>query len=428
MKQAAANQAAGNSGRLTTAAKGMSTSLTKVVRLLGALSSTRHTTQNAQSDLHYRELEALLTNEYRDFASRENYPEEADAYIDLQKIFSRLDELRMAPRLADKNICAVAGGFSSGKSSFLNKLIGKDILPTNIDATTAIPTYMLHVEGATRVAAFNRQGGEVSIDTDTFKEMTHDFKKLYNVDIQNFLHRISIYTQALSSWRNVAFLDTPGYSNPGDEGVALANVLKSEFLIWIVDSERGTLPQHDIHFIRKFVEGRPSETDERAYLVFNKGEGRDQKDRQAILQVAEKSARENEIPFAGIGIYSSHKNEWFAHRGVDFQSFLQGVDQAQSSATTGLDDAVEEVFQRYVDYHDQERTQLVAAFGLLTRLFNLTHEGGTETEKLHEDLKKRRTYIWKAKINHEELRDEALQLQKRFVALVQSFVDSLNAA
>ena len=413
--------------------------LGKVVHLLGALTSARQTILNAESERHYLDFETFLANEYRDFASRENYPEEADAFADLQKMIARLRELRMAPRLASRNICAVAGGFSSGKSSFLNALIGEDILPTDITPTTSVPTYMFHVDGTSRIDAFNYHGGAVEIDGDTFKEMTHHFKKRHNVELKRLVHRVSIHTQALSSWRNLALIDTPGYSNPEDGGttgrdgseqrdedIALANVLKSQFLIWVVDCEKGTLPEQDIHFIRKFVEERPGDAEGKLYLVLNKGDKKGDEDRQAILEVAEETTSANEIPFAGIGVYSAHQNKWYAHQGQSFDEFLEAVDQAQSSATTGLEAAVEEVFQRYIDYHEQEESQLGAAVGLLNRLSELTSRDGLE--KLDADLKQRRSYLRNARSGHEKLRDEAQDLQKRFAAAVKGFVEGIGAA
>ena len=411
----------------------------RVVGLLGALTSASRTS-NADIDGHYHNFQALLADDYRDFASRENYAKEADAYSELQKIFARLGELRIAPRLANRNICAVAGGFSSGKSSFLNALIGKKFLPTHVDPTTSIPTYIFHVDGTSRVDAFNHQGGNVEIDAGMFKEMTHDFKRNHKIELKRLVHRVSIYTQALSSWDNLALIDTPGYSNPEDrqgisavggasqrdEDIALANVLKSQFLIWVVDCEKGTLPEQDIHFIRKFVEGRLGETQDNLYLVLNKADKKGENDRKDILQVAEETAKSNQIPFAGIGVYSAHRNEWYAHCGLSFDAFLRAVDQAESTATTGLESAVEEVFQRYIDYHEQEERQLGGAVGLLNRLSELTSRDGLE--KLDADLKQRRTYLRKAASNHEKLRDEAQHLQVRFAAAVRGFVEGIDGA
>ncbi|GAA9903860.1 hypothetical protein VN0787_11970 [Helicobacter pylori] len=46
------------------------------------------------------------------------------------------------PSLFQKSMVAVGGGFSTGKSTFLNKLLGLNLkLPEAINPTTAIPTY-----------------------------------------------------------------------------------------------------------------------------------------------------------------------------------------------------------------------------------------------------------------------------------------------
>lgn len=412
-----------------------------VVGLLGGLTSANHTTSNADCERHYHELEGLLANEYRAFASRENYPREADAYAELHKVFARCGELRLAPRLAKRNICAVAGGFSSGKSSFLNALIGLDILPTKITPTTSIPTYIFHVDDEPSVEAFNHLGGGVPIDASMFKKMTHDFKGDHGVELKRLVHRVSICTPKLQDWKNLALIDTPGYTNPEDnaaggadgaeqrdEDIALANVLKSQFLIWVVDCEKGTLPEQDIHFIRKFIDERPEGAENKLYLVFNKGDKKTEEDRQDILRIAEETAKTHAIPFAGIGIYSSHKNEWYAHQGSPFDAFLQTVDQAQSSGTHGLGEAVQAVFQDYIDYHEQEGDQLGKASGLLNRLSLALGQQAGRLEKLDADLKKRRAYIRNVREDHGKLRDEARHLQQRFAAAVTGFVEGIGTS
>ena len=411
-----------------------------VIALLGKLTSADHDTSNTDCERYHSEFGALLANEYRAFASRDNYPDEADAHAKLQGVSARLGELRLAPRLANRNICAVAGGFSSGKSSFLNALIGKDILPTKITPTTSIPTYIFHVDDALSVNAFNHYGGGVEIKAEAFQQMTHDFKKEHGIELKRLVHRVSIYTPDLSQWANLALIDTPGYSNPEasagagaadaedrDEDIALANVLKSHFLIWVVDCEKGTLPEQDIQFIRKFVDEQPEGAEDRLYLVFNKGDKKGEQDRKEILQVAANTAKSHAIPFAGIGIYSSHKREWYAHQGSSFDAFLQTVDQAQSSGTSDLEEDVQAIFQGYIDYHEQEAKQLGNAFGLLNRLSAaLPKNDGVSLDKLAADLTERRNYIRKAQGEHESLREEAQLLQKRFAAAVRGFVEGIG--
>ena len=402
--------------------------LSEVIELLGDLTSADYDTSITDCERYYAEFEELLGKEYRAFASRENYPKEADAFAQLQEVFAHLGELRLAPRLARRNICAVAGGFSSGKSSFLNALIGKKMLPVKVTRTTSIPTYIFHVDDALSVNAFNHYGGGVEIKPDVLKQMTHNFKTQYGIELQRLVHRVSVYTPDLSQWGNLAFVDTPGYdAGKRDEDVALANVLRSRFLIWVVDYHRGTLPDQDIHLIRKFINERPEDKEKKLYLVLNKGESKSEQERKNILNVAANTAKAASIPFAGIGIYSSKKREWYAHQGSSFDAFLQTVDQAQSSSTSSLEKEVEAIFESYIDYHQQEAKQLGNALGLLKRLGEVLPKNDGDLNKLTADLTERRNYIHKMQKEHESLRDQAGQLQKRFAAAVRGFVDAIDA-
>ena len=415
--------------------------LHSVIQLIGGITSADYgTAANPDVERYFREFEALLEDDYRRFASEENYPQEADAYADLRRMFDEMSELRLAPRLASRNICAVAGGFSSGKSSFLNALIGGDeeILPTQITPTTAIPTYIFHVDGELSVNAFNHHGGSVEIAASLFQEMTHSFRRSYGIELKRLVHRVSIYTPALSCSKNLAFIDTPGYTNPEemgggnrDEDIALANMLKAHFLIWVVDCEKGTIPEQDIHFIRKFLSSDADRARKgRIYLVLNKGDKKTAQQRKDILNVAKETARKHKVPLAGIGVYSSHEKEWYAHSDSSFEAFLTRVNKARQGGTRKLGKEVANVFQRYVSYHGEEGDQLRKASGLLNRLaLALTSDvaGDGKPTKLGADLSARRAYIRRELANHERLEKEARRLQERFSSCVTSFVDSIAA-
>ena len=202
---------------------------------------------------HFNEFEKLLKNDYLEFARNDTYPAEAAAYDTLNIILSNMDQMRLAPHLVYRNICTVAGSFSSGKSSFLNSLIGEEVLPTDVTRTTSIPTFVTHVEEKElAINAFNYEGGKQPIDTSIFKRMTHEFEKNYKIELRKIVKRVVISTPNLERWKQVAFIDTPGYTNEKDYQVALKEVLDNPFLIWVVDCERGTLPQEDVDLIRKF--------------------------------------------------------------------------------------------------------------------------------------------------------------------------------
>ena len=412
----------------------------EVVKFVGKITRATNGASGNGVDQHYRTFEGLLEHDYRLFASRESYPKEADAYAILQGLFTRMGEIRLAPRLASRNICAVAGGFSSGKSTFLNALMAdrpEGILPTQITPTTSIPTYIFHVDDPDlTVNAFNHHGGRVKINADMFQRMTHSFKRDHGIELKRLVHRVAIYTPKLQSWRRLALIDTPGYSNPEgsavagerDEDIALASVLDSHFLIWVVDCDSGTIPAQDLQFIRKFLDERGEAHKEKSlYLVLNKGDKKTAQERKDILKQAEDTAKKHAIPFAGMGVYSSHDVEWYVHEGLAFPEFLERVDRAQSSRTSNLANTAGAVFQQYIDYHEQEADQLGKASGLLNRLALALSQPEDGSGKLATDLQKRRAYLRKMKADHESLREEAQQLQERFTAAATAFVEGINA-
>ena len=68
--------------------------------------------------------------------------------------------------------------------------------------------------------------------------------------------------------------------------------------------------------------------------MLNKGDKKTAQEREDILKQAEDTAKKHAIPFAGMGVYSSHDVEWYAHEGLAFPEFLERVNRAQSSRTS----------------------------------------------------------------------------------------------
>lgn len=64
-------------------------------------------------------------------------------YIDFKSEYEKFRDFILYDRLIGKNIIALGGGFSSGKSSFLNAIMGRNVLPSDIDPSTSVPTYIV---------------------------------------------------------------------------------------------------------------------------------------------------------------------------------------------------------------------------------------------------------------------------------------------
>ncbi|GAA9115486.1 hypothetical protein Taiwan63_12540 [Helicobacter pylori] len=88
------------------------------------------------------EYQRVLNNEFLAFSNEVEFKEQAVALRTLQELGNELQLVASYPSLFQKSMVAVGGGFSTGKSTFLNKLLGLNLkLPEAINPTTAIPTY-----------------------------------------------------------------------------------------------------------------------------------------------------------------------------------------------------------------------------------------------------------------------------------------------
>ena len=383
---------------------------------------------------HYNEFEKLLRKDYLDFAREEDYPSEADAYNALEEVFASMKDILSAPRLAFRNICAVAGSFSSGKSSFLNSLIAYDepeVLPTDITATTSIPTYILHVDDEyLQINVHNHAGGRMKIDREGFHLITHEFERNYRIMLKQIVDRASIFTPRLGEWPRIAFVDTPGYSNPAgrrmqtDEEIARRQILASRYLIWVIDCDKGALPNEDVEFIGHFLRKHPSIQRLKRppiYFVLNKADKKEEQERLAILRAVVETAEKNEIPFFGVGLYSAHESRWYCHEGWHFKEFLAMMNSSDPPVWS-LKGDIESVMNGYIHYHEDEGNRLRDAKGLINKVKLALHEDDRKVSKLVDGIEEHRKYIQRSLKHHEFQRGKAVSLCMRFTDCATEFI------
>ncbi|GAA8533923.1 hypothetical protein KYTH09_12270 [Helicobacter pylori] len=115
------------------------------------------------------EYQQILDNEFLEFASGvDSLKEKEIALLTLQEIKKELQLVAGYPSLFQKTMVAVGGGFSAGKSTFLNSLLGLKLkLPEDMLSTAAIPTYCF--KGKKEVLmGFSQNAGMVELPHLTF--------------------------------------------------------------------------------------------------------------------------------------------------------------------------------------------------------------------------------------------------------------------
>jgi len=216
---------------------------------------------------HLAHLHQLIHQSFVSLAARDDFQAEAQAFRELLALEESLHDLALFPDLANKTIVGVGGGFSAGKSRFLNTLLGDPLLPESVKPTTAIPSFL--TDGAASIVALNVFNHQVEIDADALQAISHAFVEHYKKALGNtvgFAHvlKLLMIHRPAFKWANLAFLDTPGYSkvdggNPAasDQKIALKQLAEADHLVWLLSAQNGSIQQGDLEFLRTLNHAKP---------------------------------------------------------------------------------------------------------------------------------------------------------------------------
>jgi GTPase SAR1 family protein len=270
----------------------------------------------------------VLYGAFLDFANRESaLAEEAKALLLMQEIERNLETVVAYPEIFMKNIVAIGGGFSSGKSALASSFFNHDKikLPIGIEPVTAIPTYIISSDSDS-ITGFSSNGGTIQINTDTYGKLSHDYVKSFGFNLRDIMPYMAIGTpmdQAV--FQHMCLIDTPGYNPAASDGytaedkiTALEHLQNANALIWVIGLDStGTIPKSDLDFLESL-----DLSDKHLFVVANKSDLKDQGELEDILDCMEKVLDENEIPYSGLSAYSAnHRKEYYAKK-KSFVEFL----------------------------------------------------------------------------------------------------------
>ena len=266
-------------------------------------------------DLNIKTDEKLL-KQFNEFISNKLYPIMMDDNIfnkEVQpELLKMLDiysyaflDLIKKPYLNNKKVIAVAGRFSSGKSSFLNAITDLK-LPTDVEATTAIPTYITFYktlyEG--KFTQFQITGnkmlvnsifGEKVMDTELLSFITKENTKNFPIPLSRLMNYFVI-SQKSDILKNKVILDTPGIDPSDRDGFDFDDKISSEAIVlanmvmWVIDVSDGDIVKHSLEYLQKNLK----ETQDLVVIV-NKVDIKPPKEREKVIQKITKTITENII-------------------------------------------------------------------------------------------------------------------------------------
>ncbi|WQY84621.1 dynamin-like GTPase family protein [Helicobacter pylori] len=248
------------------------------------------------------EYQSILDNEFLEFASGvDSLKEKEIALLMLQEIKKELQLVASYPSLFQKTIVAVGGGFSAGKSTFLNNLLGLKLkLPEHIDPTTAIPTYCL--KGKKEVLmGFSQNGGMVELPNLAFD---HQFLESLGFNLKEIMPFMLLSAPSVP-FEFLCFIDTPGY-NPsnqgysGDKEASKESLKHAKHILWLISCERGGIESDDLDYLQElYEEGK------QVFIVLSRADRRTKSQLEEVAKQIKETLKDNGIEFLGIGAYSA---------------------------------------------------------------------------------------------------------------------------
>ncbi|PUD58532.1 acyl carrier protein [Helicobacter pylori] len=249
------------------------------------------------------EYQSVLDNEFLEFASGvDSLKEKEIALLTLQEIKKELQLVASYPSLFQKNMVAVGGGFSAGKSTFLNNLLGLKLkLPEHMNPTTAIPTYCL--KGQREVLmGFSQNGGMVELPHLAFD---HQFLKSLGFNLKEIMPLMLLSAPSVP-FEFLCFIDTPGY-NPanqgytdGDEQASKESLKHAKHILWFISCESGEIHEDDLDYLQElYEEGK------QVFIVLSRADSRTKKQLEEVAIKIRETLEDNGIEFLGIGAYSA---------------------------------------------------------------------------------------------------------------------------
>ncbi|WP_120909101.1 dynamin-like GTPase family protein [Helicobacter pylori] len=250
------------------------------------------------------EYQSILDNEFLEFASGvDSLKEKEIALLTLQEIKKELQLVASYPSLFQKTIVAVGGGFSAGKSTFLNNLLGLKLkLPEDMNPTTAIPTYCL--KGKREVLmGFSQNGGMVELPHLAFN---HQFLESLGFNLKEIMPFMLLSAPSVP-FEFLCFIDTPGY-NPGNQGytggdkeASKESLKHAKHILWLISCERGDIHKDDLEFLQELYE----EEGKQVFIVLSRADSRTKRQLEEVAIKIKETLEDKGIEFLGIGAYSA---------------------------------------------------------------------------------------------------------------------------
>lgn len=294
---------------------------------------------------NYRTLRKSLESELLDIVGDlDNIPLQTknniSAFVD--GVLDRLKSQQLYHLLENHTLVGVGGRFSSGKSSFLNAMFmsGSTLtLPEAQDATTSVPTFIIHGRTEESKAHLcNHLGSQINLKAQELTAISHSFNTRFGLSLSSFISFIDITSNQVPP--NVIMLDTPGYSKADSDQLeaysdfekAYEQLRSVDYLIWAFDISNGTITDEDFKFIKEIAPRK------QILILACKSDLKTESERNQIIDQARQDANERLSEFGctifDVVPFSARDPEQNGNSVERINTFLNIAQQDQLSRTS----------------------------------------------------------------------------------------------
>ncbi|GJH14280.1 hypothetical protein CBA19CS11_35600 [Caballeronia novacaledonica] len=314
---------------------------------------------------------------------------------ELKSIYGDLEQLTRAGGGARRKMLAIGGGFSSGKSEFINSFIDDPAvqLKVGMQPVTAIPTYVFAAQERA-ISVMTSAGSLVELDAAQLQELSAASLSQCEFDMKSLMHSLQVgVPMDPKRFGHLCLVDTPGFNAPAssrpyavsDRETAREAVSAADALIWVMAAEvNGTMSQSDLEFIHECQLGaRP------LYVVLNKADLRSEEQLADILDEVEFVLNSERIAYKGISLYSSVLREEVAFRKKSLYAHFVALKRGSGS----VDHLLERTALAFANYADAIKADIRTARARESAIRNVEAEalaaGGEELyELMHKRVRK----------------------------------------
>lgn len=311
------------------------------------------------------EFQQMLKKDYLEYTKVDDaLAESAQALLELQNISHDLEAFIRNKDVYSRNSIALAGGFSSGKSTFCNNLFSNKeiVLPVSIRPETAIPAYVISGDKAPNAFGLTSRGASVELGVDAYRQMNHEFLKSFSFNLKNLMPSVVIHAKMPKDFEHICFVDTPGYNSADvknaytnkDRETSLMFIRQTKMLFWFVGLDvTGTLTDSDVEFLQEVVSETP---DMRIAIICNKAELKSQDDIDDVLDEVVGVLDNNDIRYEGVIAYSSRQKKTFGYRGKSLENIFGEMNRQNTDKKKELQKRLKTLFRKHINA-DAERIQ-----------------------------------------------------------------------